>query len=295
MNKVVIIGSSAAGHSLALQLRSRNKQCSITLVTEEAYPCYDRRKLSGYFTGKVREKELFVAAQDTYARENITFIRESKAAGVNCDRGTLYLKKEDKRESIPFDLLAVCTGTKTSIPEIPGSRKEGVFAFDSLAEVKAAKNTVINGPVCLSGAWNSRAQLLAELLIGERKEVRLFMGAGQLPAQLPAGIELIASEIVEMIGESGLQAVKLAEGKIIGTSLCVITGPAAPSTEFLADAGVKCENGFISVDNDFRTSRENVFACGSVTGKSGSWEESVQQASCLSITLAGLLGGSIHV
>jgi NAD(P)H-nitrite reductase large subunit len=287
MNKVVIVGCSAAGHSLALQLRSRNKGCSITVVTEEAFPPYDRRKLLSYFAGTAREKELFIAGPEPYARENITFIKETQAVGANCDRGTLFLKKkDDRRENIPFDLLAVCTGKKTVRPEIPGIRKEGIFTFDTLADIKAAKSMVINGPVCLFGEWNAKARALAELFVAEKREIKLV--SGNAPAQLP-GAETINSTIVEMIGESGLQAVKLREGKIIGSCFCVLTGPSAAAADFLGDTGILGGNGSIPVDGECRSSRPNVFACGPVTGGADSWEEAVRQAEKLSETLAQLL------
>jgi nitrite reductase (NADH) large subunit len=287
MKNIVIIGSSAAGHSLAMQVRGKNKQCAITIVTEETYPCYDRRKIPAYFSGTIKEKDLFIAGWDSYVRENITVIKETRAVGVNCDRGTLHVKKEDKRESIPFDLLAICTGMKTIPPEIPGIRKEGIFTFGSLADVKAAKSTVINGPVCFFGEWNAAGRLLAQSLLSMKKELTLITEG--ISAELPAGVEAVNSTIIEFIGEAGLQAVKLREGKIIGTSFCVLTSPVAAATELLDDTDVKREGGFICVDNNFKTSRQNIFACGSVTGKCDSWDEALRQSAVLSDTLAALL------
>lgn len=290
MKNIVIIGSSAAGHSLALQLRSRDKSCSITVVTEEAYPHYDRRKLLAYFSGSVKEKELSAVAADVYSRENIILVREAKAAGINCDRGKLSLKKEEKQESISFDLMAICTGMKVVRGEVPGIRKEGIFTLDSLADAKAAKAVVISGPVCLFGEWNSRAKILAQLFLDQKKEVRLIIDQA---ADVLPGVEVINSVVSEFIGESGLQAVKLKEGKIIGTSFCVLTSPLVPSTEFLNGTGLVSEGGFIAVDSGFRTSRQNIFACGSVTGKCDSWEDAVKQGSSLGDIFASLLAGDV--
>lgn len=288
MKKIVIIGASAAGHALAQGLRAKNKDCQITLVTEEAYPCYDRRRLFDYFAGMVREKELFLCSTDAYARENIILRRETQAVGINCDRGTVYLKMEDKRDSIPFDFLAICSGKELSLPELPGIRKEGVFTLGSLADVRAAKSAVINGPVCLSGEWNAGAAALTAALRTMKKDVMLITPSA-VPSGELEGVTVINSAISEFIGESGLQAVKLREGKIIGTSFCVLTGPWLPASGICDGTDVRRENGFIVVDGDLRTSRENIFACGSVTGKCDSWEEAVKQASTVSVTLAGLL------
>lgn len=286
MNRVVIIGSSAAGHTLALGLRAKKAQCAITLVTEEKFPAYDRRKLAGYFAGKVREKELFLGAADAYAKEEIAFIKEAKVTGVNAERRTVYMKFDEKRDSIGYDILVVCSGTKISLPDLPGIQKEGVIAFNGLADMKAAKSFVISGPVCFFGGWDSRAAELAALLLAEKKEVVYF---GEPPAAgMTGGVQVVDSRVAEMIGESGLQAVKLAEGKIIGTSFVICAGPRLASTEFLKDAGVALENGFITVDGSGRTSKDRIYACGAVTGKGDGWEDAVQQAQALTDTLTAL-------
>ena len=98
MNRIVIIGSSAAGHTLALQLRAKKAQCAITLVTEEKFPAYDRRKLARYFAGKAKDKELFLGAADAYAKEEIAFIKEAKVMAVNAERRTVSMKFDEKRD-----------------------------------------------------------------------------------------------------------------------------------------------------------------------------------------------------
>ncbi len=288
MKKVVIVGSSVAGHSLAFALRSRNTQCAITVVTGEEYHGYDRRGLLGYFAGTVKEKDLFLCSAEAYARENITLRKETEAAAVNCDRGTVSLKKEDGRESIPFDFLVVCSGTAIVPPEVPGIHKEGVFAFNGLADVKAAKAAVINGPVCLIGGWNATAAALAGCLLSMKKEVLVVAPA---PSDGPVpGVTFVDSAVTEFIGESGLQAVKFREGKIIGSSFCLLTGPRVPSLDFIKGTDIALDDkGFIATDDGLRTSRPGIFACGSVTGKCDSWEEALAQASTLSETLAGLI------
>lgn len=286
MNRIVIIGSSAAGHTLALGLRAKKAQCAITLVTEEKFPAYDRRKLAGYFAGRVKEKELFLCVADAYAKEEIAFIKEAKVVGVNAERRTVYMKFDEKRDSIGYDTLVVCSGTKISLPELPGIQKEGVFAFNGLADMKAAKSIVISGPVCFFGGWDSRAAELAAVLHAEKKEVVYF---GEAPAGgIAGGVQVVDSRVAEMIGESGLQAVKLQEGKIIGTSFVICAGPRLASTEFLKDAGVALENGFITVDGAGRSSKDRIYACGAVTGKSDSWEDAVKQAEALTDTLAAI-------
>ncbi|MGE5308209.1 MAG: FAD-dependent oxidoreductase [Deltaproteobacteria bacterium] len=282
--KVVIIGSSVAGFSVAEQLRAKNKNCSITILTEEAFLPYDRRKLVGYFGGTVKEKELFLNHPDYYGRENIVVSREMEAMAINCDRRKISVRnKEDRRESVEYDQLVIASGMKVVPPEINGCHKEGVFTFTSLGDVKAAKNCVVSGPIVFYGGWSPVTRAFAEMLISQKKEAK-FIGVPN--ADVPAGIEQINSEIVEMIGESGIQAIKFKEGKIIGSSFLVCAGPVVSSTEFLDETDVKRDNGYVVVDEKCATNRPNIFACGSVTGKANSWEEAVSQAAIISDILA---------
>jgi NAD(P)H-nitrite reductase large subunit len=88
MKKIIIIGSSAAGYTLAQRLLAKDSQRSVTIVTQEPFAPYDRRKLLGYFAGAVKEKELFLSLN---GKETVR--GGLKVTGVNCDRKTLYLNR----------------------------------------------------------------------------------------------------------------------------------------------------------------------------------------------------------
>ncbi|MDD5347550.1 MAG: NAD(P)/FAD-dependent oxidoreductase [Candidatus Omnitrophica bacterium] len=265
--KVAIIGGSAAGHAVATNLRKKSKDISITLISDEAFPFYDRRRLLDFWRGTAREKELFGAGSDTYAAAGITFLKESKAVSVNPTRRTVSIKQDEKRSSIDYDVLVVATGTKTPLPDIPGIAKTGVFCFDGLADFKELKSTVTADAVCLIGT-NRYTDGVIAVLSEKNVEVKLVVAEPPAPErQFPQNVEVLVTEIVDIIGESGVQAIKLTEGKIIGVSWVGVMHEPVPQTDFLKDTGADMRDGALVVDESMRTSLQDVYACGSVCTK----------------------------
>ncbi|MCX5708346.1 MAG: FAD/NAD(P)-binding oxidoreductase [Candidatus Omnitrophica bacterium] len=141
--RIVIIGGSAAGHNAAIKLRQKYQDAGLTLISEEAFPFYDRRKLLDYWSGKIKEKELFLLSHDSYGQQNINFIKDAKVISVNPARRSVSYKLQEKRTSVEYDFLVVASGCKTPLPEIEGINKTGVFRFEGLADFKELKSAVM--------------------------------------------------------------------------------------------------------------------------------------------------------
>jgi len=282
--RIVIIGGSAAGHNAAIKLRQKYQDAGITLISEEAYPFYDRRKLLDYWAGKIKEKELFLLSQDSYGQQNINFIKDAKVVSVNPARRSVSYKLDEKRTSLDYDFLVVASGRKTPLPEIEGINKTGVFRFEGLADFKELKSAVMLDAVCLIGT-NSFTPKIIEAVTSKQIEVKLITEDPQ--ENLPPAVEVINSSVVELIGDSGVQAIKLKEGKIIGVSWAAVMNPARPSTDFLKESNIELSDGAIVVDENMRSSIVDIFACGAVSLRRGetprikTWEDSMAEGSSI--------------
>lgn len=278
--KIVIIGGSVAGHNAAIKLRQKFQDAGVTLICEEAYPFYDRRKLLDYWSGRVKEKELFLLSPDSYSQQNINFIKEAKVIAVNPTRRSVSYKLADKRTSLEYDFLVVASGSKTLFPEIDGINKTGVFRFESLADFKELKSAVISDAVCIIGVNHFTTRII-ESIASRQVEVKLV--TQELLENISPLVEVINSEVVEIIGDSGVQAVKLKEGKVIGVSLAAVMSELKPNTDFLKDTGIEMIGPAIAVDDNLHTSLPDIFACGSVCLRRGenprikTWEDSLAE------------------
>jgi NADPH-dependent 2,4-dienoyl-CoA reductase/sulfur reductase-like enzyme len=296
--KIIIIGSSIAGHTVAIALRHAHKDCSITLVTQSPYPGYDKRKLLDYLTGTIKEKDLFLVPPDFYQQHNINFLKECKVVSVAPVRKQVsYKSKTDRRESLDYDLLVICSGTKTVLPEVEGIHKEGIYTLDSLAEYKEFRSHLITDPVCIMGSGSS-ALSVAQALALKNKEVKVISSGLVGGGSGDAAVEILATDVVELIGEAGIQAVRLKEGKIIGTSLPVyMPEPKNANIDFLKDMDIETDGGRICVDETMRTSVVNIYAAGSVCvnranpNVNKSWDDVINESKILAEHLAHAMGG----
>jgi NAD(P)H-nitrite reductase large subunit len=300
MAKIVIIGASCAGHAVATGLREVLQDFSVTLVTQEKYPAYDRRRLLEFAGGSLKEKDLFLCTSDFYRQKNIDFLKECKVASVNTNKKTVHFKSGD---NLGYDFLVICSGRSFILPEIPGIKKNGVFRLSSLSDGRDFQQYASDA-VCIVGR-SAAAQRFAQILSEKQKEVRLisaelvaeapvaelsFAAAAQSlePLVVPAGkadqqawsrLERIQSGVIEIIGESAVQAVKLSAGKIIGASAVVYMDALKSNIDFLKNADISINDDLIEVDEGMRTRLSNVFACGAVCPRRNAalgekpWEE----------------------
>ncbi|MCX7927712.1 MAG: NAD(P)/FAD-dependent oxidoreductase [Candidatus Omnitrophica bacterium] len=288
--RFVIVGGSVAAHTVAYKLREVFKDdIGIAILSQEKYPFYDRRKLFSFWEGKVKEKELFVLGQEDYQKRNIFFLPEHTVVSVNSKRKSVSFRYQEKRDTINYDYLVICSGTKTVLPnDIVGINKNGVFVFDSLADFKQLKNTITQDTVALLGV-NHFTSLVIDILIKKRVEVKLI--TNQKVDFSSSMVEVIPTKVVEIIGESGVQAIKLDNGKIIGVCWIGVMGQKQPATDFLEDTGMALVNNAVVVDKDMATSEPYIFACGSVCCqpneevKFKDWRTTTQQAERLVETI----------
>ncbi|MFA6384362.1 MAG: FAD/NAD(P)-binding oxidoreductase [Candidatus Omnitrophota bacterium] len=296
--KVVVIGSSIAGHTVATELRQAHQDCSITLITQSPYPAYDKRKFLDYLTGVVKEKDLFLVQPDFYQQHNINFLKEYKAVAVAPVRKQVsYKNKTDRRETVDYDLLVVCSGTKTVLPEVDGIHKDGIYTLDSLPEYKEFRSHLISDPVCIMGS-GSGALSVAHALALKHKEVKVISSGLSAGISQDSAVEILATDVVELIGEAGIQAIRLREGKIIGTSLPVyMPEPKNANIDFLRDLVIEFESGRISVDDAMRTSAANIYAAGSVCvnktrpNTDKSWDDVIIESKICAESLVHAMGG----
>jgi len=263
-NRVVIIGASVSGHNIALGLRKKNKDCKITLVSEENYSAYDHLKLADFINGTISEKGIFLCDEGNYLKQDISFIRNKKVAGINIQKGRLYFKDKG---GIDYDILVIASGRSPVIPDIPGARKQGAYRLYTLDDAKEFLKRYIAQPVCILGS-NSLALKTAES-ISERYgvEIKILSRAAFAPSDIPPQTEIIHDSLFEIIGEAEVQAVKLKSGKVFSACAVLFMDDYKSNIGFLKGTDIGVKDDFITVNGWMVTNYENIFACGSVVCK----------------------------
>lgn len=304
MTKVVIIGASAAGHTAAVALREKHTGCEIVLVTEEDVPFYDKRLLIDFLAGRINESRLMGANEAFYNQQGITFLKEKEASALNPEKRRLFIKDD---APIDYDLLAVCSGSNFVLPDVPGIKKRGVFRLYSLRDAKEFLSYLINAPVCVVGS-SSLAIAVAESIASKQEEVKLIVSSGANPSLDDAHfvethedraigtLEVIHSEITEIIGDGETQAIRIKTGKIIGACAVIFMDRTRGNSAFLKTSNIELYHDRICVDDSFRTNLACVYAAGSVCaqkqteGHPKTWDEAAQEGYALAGSLQRAIG-----
>ncbi len=261
MNNVVIIGASVSGHNIALRLREKDKNCSITLISEENYPPYDHFKLADFLSGIIQEKDMFLCSEDLYKKENINFLKGRKAGSLNTQKKLVYFKDKG---SINYDILVIASGRSPVLPEIPGARKEGVYRLYTLDDTKEFLKHYIAEPICIAGEDAFALKISEAISEKYNVEVKLLARKAFDPGLIPKNVEIINDSIREIIGEGQAQAVKLESGKAIAVSAVLFMGNYKSNIEFLKNTEVAVKDDLVVVDSSMQATVKNIFACGSI-------------------------------
>ncbi len=264
INHVVIIGASVSGHNIALGIKRKCKDCSITLVSEEGYPAYDHLRIADFISGTIAEKDIFLCDEGFYQKEGIDFIKNKKVGSINTQKSAIYFKDKG---SINYNMLVIASGRSPAIPDISGARKEGAYRMYTLDDAREFLKRYIAHPVCIVGS-DSLAIKVAEA-ISERYgvEIKVLSRAAFDPSGIPAKTEIIHDSLAEVIGEGEVQAVKLKSGKVFGACSVLFMDDYRSSIDFLKNTDIRVKDDFIVVDGWMSTNYDNIFACGSVVRK----------------------------
>lgn len=257
MAKIVIIGNSAAGFNACRTLINNSKTNEITVICQEQYPAYRKNLLVEYLEGSQKEEDLFLCGEEFYEKNSINLQKNSEVLKVDTKKQFIALKDKAK---ITYDYLIIASGQRADVADIPGKNKDGVFAVNNLSDIKKIKDKlIVSNTICIIGD-QEHCSRLEQAITAKDKEVKVISKeSGLMPK--------------ELIGEGQLQALKLSNGKVIGTSLVLFVGNYIASTDFLTETDIATLNGYIVTDESMRTNLANVFACGSVAKKEGPVEK----------------------
>ncbi len=274
MKRIVIIGSSSIGVSAAQQIREKDKEASISIITFESYLPYDSEGFFEKLSNKGGSADISYKIQDFYKQHKIDLFLEKKISRINFQRKKIYT---DDKVQIEYDELIITESPKNLFPQIKGTNKNGVYAFSKLTDVDqiVLSLPLIDSVIVQSGHFHGLR--IAASLISWGKEVLIVNPFANFFAQSlnpemaifvnrqieQKGIRLIdETRISEVLGDSHVKAVRLQTEKVIA-SQDVIFAEAENDLRLFQGLNVNEANQII-VDDRFRTNQENVFAIGNV-------------------------------
>jgi nitrite reductase (NADH) large subunit len=274
MIRTIVVGNGMVGYKFCEKLRNRSKDHEIIVYGEEPRPAYDRVHLTSYFSGSSAE-DLLMAPTSWYSENNITLYTGELVTEINRQHKTIttHTGRVDH-----YDYLVLATGSSAFVPAIEGVERHGVFVYrtiEDLNQIIEYSKKVKRGAVMGGGLLGLEA---AKALLDLGLETHVVEFASRLmPRQIDeAGSEVLAHKLTQLgitihtgkntksiDGNGKLEGLTFADGSHLNIEMLVISAGIRPRDELAKATLLNVHpRGGIIVDNDMRTSDDNIFAIG---------------------------------
>jgi 3-phenylpropionate/trans-cinnamate dioxygenase ferredoxin reductase subunit len=273
-NGIVIIGGGHGGSQIAASLRSDGYDGPLTLISAEPDLPYQRPPLSKAFLKDPKHDLLPLRPESFYIKNNVALRLGTEVIQIDRRHGVVRLRDGG---AIPFDRIALATGSRPRLPPIAGIELDGVMTLRHAGDarrlrerVTAASNVVVVGGGFIGLEIASTARLLG-------KTVTVLEAADRLMGRVVApeisrhflalhrgwGSDIrLSTPVGTIVGDAGrVVAVTTRDGERIPADLAIIGIGVLPNVELAAEAGVAIDNG-IGVNDFVETSVPEIVAVG---------------------------------
>jgi NADPH-dependent 2,4-dienoyl-CoA reductase/sulfur reductase-like enzyme len=275
---IVIVGGGLAGARVALTYRKAGGGDSVTILSAELDPPYNRPPLSkGFLRGEVERDDTLVQPAADYAEAGIELRLGAVATAIDTAARTVAL---GNGTVLAYERLVLASGCHPRALGIPGEKLAGVHAYRTLADAQSVRSAsesartalVIGGGfIGMETAASLRRRGLAVTQIDVADHLYASLQAPPLSLSLERlyrdkGVEvLLGDQIAEFRGEDGrLTGARTRAGRELSAELAILGVGVKPATDFLEGCGIELEDGTVVVDERFATNVQGVWAVGDI-------------------------------
>ncbi|WP_082928570.1 NAD(P)/FAD-dependent oxidoreductase [Cupriavidus gilardii] len=272
--RLVVVGNGMAGMRTVEELLALAPDLyDITVFGAEPHGNYNRILLSPVLAGEKTVDDIMLHPREWYARHGITLLAGDPVVAI--DRARRLVRSRSGKE-IRYDRLLLATGSRPFIVPVPGHALDGVIAFRDIQDVEtmlAAARAHRHAVVIGGGLLGLEA---ANGLLRQGMDVTvLHLGDALMDRQLDANAAallkrtlerrglriLLGANTSEILGETRVTGVRLADGTQIPADLVVMAAGVRPNAELARAAGLHCERAIV-VDDTLQTYDPRIYAVG---------------------------------
>lgn len=270
--KYIVIGGGMAGANAAIEIRKRDPEGSLLIVTREADKPYHRPPLSKEFwTQPNYPKESIY--YDLINDKSIDFLTETTVKRIDADSQAIEI---ENGEVYQYDKLLYALGGDPKW--IDGPESERVLAIRTLEDYRALRRLADKGSkvIIVGGGWIG-AELAAGLKVNDLDVTLIYpneiLNEKRLPLMLAKkfqqrfielGVELINNAYADSYRVEGNQVhLKLKDGREFTADTLILGIGVQPNLDLAEAAGLEIGNGVIA-DKYLQTSNENIYAAGDI-------------------------------
>ena len=280
--KVLIVGGVAGGMSAATRLRRLKEDAEIIVFEQGPHVSYANCGLP-YHIGEVIEAEeslLLQTPESLHARFNLDVRVNNRVTKIDRENKqvTVANLKDNTEYQESYDQLVLSTGAKPRIVPIPGLERalvlrdvQDAVKIKAMVDTKQIKSAAIIGAgfIGVELAENLRHRGIKTTIVEFRDHILPQFDPEMIePMQkvlTENSIALALSAETEAVHESTLT---LKDGRVIDADLVVAAIGVVADHKLAVDAGLEIGSaGGIVIDDQMRTSDENIFAVGDAAQK----------------------------
>lgn len=290
MNRIVVIGGSAAGAKAAARAKRMDESAQVIIIQKDpdlsmatcGYPYYvggvfdNRAALISAPTGVVRDAKYFRSYKGVEA------LVSTEALSIDSAKKLVHCRSlvDGKEQDIPYDRLILAMGANANIPPIPGRDAKGISTLTSMAdtdylrrirdEKKVDRVVVVGGG--LIGVEVSEALQHSGIpvtLVETLDQILPFLDwqmAKVVEQHMQAqGVEVICGVgVQEFLTDRGaISGVRLQGGREIACGAAVLAVGVRPNTALAKSAGLELGDfGGIRVNEFMQSSNPDIYAAG---------------------------------
>ena len=306
----VIIGNGVAGTTAAETLRKNDANCSIKLITNEAYPLYNRVSLPRFLQGVIVEQKVMIRDFAWHEQKNIDLLTETMVEHVHTDERVIVT---NTGEHIPYDALLIASGGWANPLRVPGAKDVShIYNFVTLDDTKTIieKMQASRTAVAYGGSFISY-ELCDGFAVRKLDTTWIMRGPYWLRTALDPeggevvdniakkfGVEVIhGDEIEEVVPKNGVPTyVKTRKGREIQADMIGIGLGITLNTQVLSGSPVEIRNG-VMVNEYLETNVPGVYAAGDVAEffdptigthhTMGTWDNAMAHGRIAGVNMAG--------
>ncbi|MBB6521673.1 NAD(P)/FAD-dependent oxidoreductase [Pseudoteredinibacter isoporae] len=273
----IVIGASHAAAQLAPSLRQEGWEGRIIIIGDEPHAPYHRPPLSKTFlSGEKTLEQLLIRPLAAYDKIDAEFMLGRRVEKIDRAQKTVLL---DNGETLDYEKLALCTGSRPRQIPLPGVDLKGVHYLRTVADIEGIRGDLdtSKGPakvVIIGGGYIGLETAAALNKLGVEVTVLEMMDRILQRVTAPvisefyhrvhseAGVNIQTGIGVDAIlGENQVHSVQCSNGETLDADVVIIGAGIVPNIELAEAAGLDIDNG-IAVNAYAQTSDPDIVAAG---------------------------------
>lgn len=279
--KIIIIGSVAAGTSVAAKARRNDETAEITLYNADYDISYSSCGIPYFLGGEVAELDTLTprSAASFKKRYNVDIFTRHEVTQIDAKQKKIKVENLDTAEvkEDTYDVLVFATGASPITPDIAGADQKHVFQVRTIQHTAAIDRYMkANQPkkVTIIGGGYIGLEM-AEQLTQRGLDVTIVQRSNHIMAHLDQdiasrvedhlvkkGVTLILNDEVTAISKTDIQT---KSGKVIEADMVILAVGVRPNTQLAKEIGVTIgDTGAIAVNSKMQTNLPHIYAVGDV-------------------------------